>query len=133
MSFLSFTSPRMNSAIILTGLALWATSANAQVVGTASAVNPTSTSAGRTLTLGAQIIHDDRIRTDAKASLQLLFIDRTSMSIGPHSDVIIDDYVFDTKANAGKMTISLGKGLLRFIGGQVTHSGEATIKTPSAL
>jgi hypothetical protein len=134
MSFLFFTTlPRMNPAIILAGLALWTTSANAQVVGTASAVNPTSTEAGRTLALGAQIIHDDRIQTDAKASVQLLFIDRTSMSIGPNSDLVIDDYVFDTKANTGKMTVSLGKGLLRFIGGQVSHSGETTIKTPSAL
>jgi hypothetical protein len=133
MSLLFVATSRLSAAIVVAGLALAATPANAQVVGTTSAVNPTSTSAGRTLTLGAQIIHDDRIRTDAKASLQLLFIDRTSMSIGPNSDVIIDDYVFDTKANAGKLTVSLGKGLLRFIGGQITHSGEANIKTPSAL
>src|SRR3974390_3015841 len=117
----------------LATLVLTAAPSDAQVLGRTSAVNPNSSPAGRTLTTGAQIIHNESVHTDAKGSLQLLFIDRTSMSIGPNADLVIDDYVFDTKSNTGSMTVSLGKGLMRFIGGQVTHSGETLIKTPAAL
>ncbi len=109
----------------------------AQKVGTAAAVNPASTGAPpgggvRTLSLGAEVVHNERIHTDAKGSVQLLFLDRTSMSIGPNSDVVIDEYAFDPNANTGKLAVRVGKGVMRFVGGQISHSGEATITTPSA-
>ncbi len=109
----------------------------AQKVGTASAVNPASTGKPpgggvRTLTLGAEVVHKERVQTDASGSVQLLFVDKTSMSIGPNSDVTIDEYVFDPNTNTGKMAVTVGKGVMRFVGGQVSHSGEATVTTPSA-
>ncbi len=116
---------------------LGAAPAWAQKVGTAAAVNPASSGAPpggsvRTLTLGAEVVHNERIHTDAKGSVQLLFVDRTSMNIGPSSDVTIDEYVYDPNAKTGKLVVTVGKGLMRFVGGQVSHTGEATVKTPSA-
>jgi hypothetical protein len=110
-----------------------ASPAIAQTVGKTAAVNPASTASGRVLTLGAEIVHKERIQTSAQGSLQLLFIDRTTMSIGPNSDLVIDEYVFDPKTNTGKMSVSLGKGLMRFVGGQISHDGNATVKTPMAV
>jgi hypothetical protein len=106
--------------------------ASAQVVGKAATVNPDATKAGQLLTIGASVIHDERIVTSAAGSTQLLFIDQTTLSIGPNSELTIDDYVFDTQRGVGKMTVSLGKGVMRFIGGQITHNGSATVKTPPA-
>ncbi|MDB5619898.1 FecR domain-containing protein [Tardiphaga sp.] len=107
--------------------------ATAQQVGTASAVNPAATSNMRTITIGASIAHKERIQTQAGGSVQLLFIDKTSMTIGPNSDLTIDEYVFDPKANTGKLAATLGKGALRFVGGQISHNGEAEVKTASAV
>ncbi len=119
--------------LAILGVALTAGPAISQTVGKAAAVNPAATSSsGRTLTLGSDIIHKERVRTSAAGSLQLLFIDRTTLNIGPNSDVLIDEYVFDPNTNTGKMSVSLGKGLMRFVGGQISHSGNAQVKTPTA-
>src|SRR5690242_9830833 len=82
-------------ALATIGFVLATGPAICQTVGTAAAVNPAASSAGKILTLGSPIIHKERVRTDTGGSVQLLFIDRTTMSIGPNSDVLIDEYVFD--------------------------------------
>jgi hypothetical protein len=120
------------AAIAFVTIVAGASAAAQQVVGKTSAVNPDATASGRTLAIGASVIHRERIRTDTRGSLQLLFIDRTTITIGPSSDLVIDEYVFDPNRNVGRMTVSLGRGVMRFVGGQVTHSGEATVKTPPA-
>jgi len=112
--------------------------AQAQQVGTAAAVNPASiaretTGGTRTIVLGQSISHKERIQTTAGGSVQLLFLDKTSMTIGPNSDVSIDEYVFDPAANSGKLAATLAKGAMRFVGGQISHNGEATIKTATAV
>ena len=124
-----------HTALVLatSGFVLAAGPAISQTVGKAAAVNPAATSSsGRTLTLGSEIIHKERIRTNTGGSLQLLFLDRTTLNIGPNSDVLIDEYVFDPNTNTGKMSVSLGKGLMRFVGGQISHQGNAQVKTPTA-
>ncbi|MGP0095373.1 MAG: FecR domain-containing protein [Xanthobacteraceae bacterium] len=123
--------------LILTMVTLGTIPALAQTVGTAAAVNPASTGkppggSVRTLTIGSDVVHNERIHTDAAGSVQLLFVDKTAMSIGPNSDVTIDEYVFDPNTNTGRMAVTVGKGVMRFVGGQVSHDGEATVTTPSA-
>ncbi|MCX7321171.1 MAG: FecR domain-containing protein, partial [Hyphomicrobiales bacterium] len=108
------------------------TAAHAQQVGTASAVNPAATINMRTITIGSSISHMERIRTTASGSVQVLFVDKTSMTVGPNSDLTIDEYVFDPKSGEGKLAATLGKGALRFVGGLISHAGNAEIKTSAA-
>ena len=110
-----------------------ATSSAAQTVGVTSAVNPASLGAGKPLTIGAAVLHNERIDTNSDGSAQLLFLDRTTMVIGPNSKVVIDDYVYDTRTQSGHMAVTVTKGLLRFVGGQIAHGGNATIDTPTAV
>jgi hypothetical protein len=124
--------------IATTAIALAATTfggpvAQAQQVGTASAVNPAATANLKTISIGQSIAHKERIQTKANGSVQLLFLDKTSMTIGPNSDLTIDEYVYDPKASTGKLAATLSKGALRFVGGQISHNGDAEIKTASAL
>jgi len=116
----------------------WLGRADAQQVGTAAAVNPASlaretTGNTRTIVLGQSIAHKERIQTTAAGSVQLLFLDKTSMTIGPNSDVSIDEYVYDPQENSGKLAATLAKGAMRFVGGQISHNGDATIKTATAV
>jgi hypothetical protein len=120
-------------AITTAVLALCGATAQAQQVGTASAVNPAATANLKTITIGQSIAHKERIQTKSSGSVQLLFLDKTSMTIGPNSDLTIDEYVYDPSANTGKLAATLGKGALRFVGGQISHNGDAEIKTASAL
>ena len=120
-------------AMTAAALALGGATAQAQQVGTASAVNPAATANLKTIVIGQSIAHKEHIQTKSSGSVQLLFLDKTSMTIGPNSDLTIDEYVYDPKANTGKLAATLGKGALRFVGGQISHNGDAEIKTASAL
>jgi len=122
---------RIAALALLVGLP--AMPALAQEVGKASAVNPAATANLRTITIGSSITHKERIKTAAEGSVQILFVDKTSMTIGPNSDLTIDEYVYDPNAGSGKLAATLGKGALRFVGGQISHSGDAEIKTASAV
>lgn len=109
----------------------------AQQVGTAAAVNPAAQARGtggsRTIVLGQSIAHRERIQTTSAGSVQLLFLDKTSMTIGPNSDLAIDEYVYDPNTNTGKMAATLTKGVMRFVGGQISHAGNAQVTTPTAV
>jgi hypothetical protein len=123
--------------VALTIALLAAAPAAAQQVGTATAVNPLSEStppggATAPLVVGAHIVHKERVHTTPAGTVQLLFTDKSSMSIAPNTDIVIDEYVYDPNANSGHMLVSLTKGALRFVGGQLSHQGAATITTSAA-
>lgn len=116
--------------------ALLVAAPSAQEVGRAGAVNPAASGAPpgaspRTLELGARIIHRERIQTTASGSLQLIFLDKTTLNIGPNSDLVIDEFVYDPAAGTGRMAATLTKGVMRFVGGQVSHTQGATVRTPA--
>lgn len=123
--------------VALAAVSLPLQTAQAQQVGTAAAVNPAaqarSSGGARTIVIGQSIAHRERIQTTAAGSVQLLFLDKTSMTIGPNSDLAIDEYVYDPNANTGKLAATLTKGVMRFVGGQISHNGNAQITTPNAV
>jgi FecR protein len=123
-------------SFLLVGLALAAIPALAQEVGTATAVNPLSerTSGDKTvaLTVGARIIHKERIHTTPSGTVQLLFLDGSTLSIGPNSSLLIDEFVYDPNSGTGRSVTSLTEGALRFVGGKISHQGGATISTAAA-
>jgi hypothetical protein len=124
-------------AAFLIGAALIAAPAAAQQVGTATAVNPLSetTPPGATtvdLTVGARIVHKERIHTTPTGTVQLAFLDKSTLSIAPNTSILIDEYVYKPDSNAGHMLVSLTEGALRFVGGELSHQGDASIVTPAA-
>jgi hypothetical protein len=52
--------------------------------------------------------------------------------ISPNSDVTINEFVFNRSAYSGSLSMRVGKGLVRFVGGQISHSGGAGIATSMA-
>jgi hypothetical protein len=107
-------------------------------VGVTAAVNPTATgqSPGQTvrqLSIGSDVVHNERIQTSSGGSTQVIFIDRTSLTISPNSDITINDYVYNRNAKSGNLSIKVAKGVMRFVGGEISHGGGARITTPSAV
>src|SRR5258708_6849472 len=96
------------AAFAAISLAAGPQAALAQQIGTAGAVNPASKGsiggATRTIELGAAVIHKERIETSDKGSVQLVFIDKTTMNIGPNSNLVIDEFVYDPSTGTGKMS-----------------------------
>jgi hypothetical protein len=111
--------------------------ATAQGIGTAAAVNPRSTGTPparpmRVLEIGASLVRNERISTSASGSLQVLLADKTTIALGPGSDLVLDQFVYDPQRGTGQMTAGLARGVLRFVGGNISHSGGATFQTPVA-
>lgn len=122
--------------VSIAAVALMTLSAAAQV-GTATAVNPASESTppgGSTvaLTVGAHVVHKERIHTTPTGSVQLLFVDKSTLSIAPNTSILIDEFVYDPNSGKGHMLATLTQGALRYVGGQFSHQGEATITTSAA-
>jgi hypothetical protein len=109
----------------------------ADTVGTAGAVNTTSSGtppagATRVIQIGTQVVENEKIETTGTGSVQVLFIDKTTLNVGPNSTLVIDRFVYNPATTRGELAISLGKGVLRVVGGVATHSEGATIRTPVA-
>ncbi len=108
----------------------------AQSVGVAAAVNQTAfgtppSQKPRTMVLGDQVIHNEKINTNGKGLLQILLADGTSFTVGPNSSMVIDSFVYDPDANTAQVVATLGKGVFRFIGGRTSKSPDgAVLKTP---
>lgn len=129
--------PHKIVAVLLAAALVTGPAALAQQVGTATAVNPESDSTppgGSTvaLTVGAQVVHKERIHTTPTGSVQLLFLDKSSLSIGPNTSILIDEFVYDPNTNTGHMVAKLTEGAMRYVGGQLSHQGAVTISTADA-
>ena len=88
--------------------------AEAATVGTAGAANTRSTGTPpggnlRVIEIGTQVVSDEKIGTSASGSVQLLFIDKTTLNIGPNSSLVIDKFVFNPATQQGELAVSLGK------------------------
>jgi hypothetical protein len=83
--------------------------------------------------VGDSIFENQRIVTDSRSRMQLMMVDKSSITIGPNSDLTINQYRFDKKKpNVGQMVLSAAKGLFRFVGGLLSKRNPVRVKTPLA-
>jgi len=52
--------------------------------------------------------------------------------VGPRSDLVIDEYVYDPATGIGEMTIDISKGVFRLVGGKISKNNPVIFNTPSA-
>ena len=107
-------------------------------VGVAAAVNTVTTGIPpvqpqQVLTIGAEIVHNERIITDASGQTQLLFRDGSTFTVGENADVVIDDFIYDPETTKGKLALSVTRGAFRFVGGKLSKDGSVAISTPAAV
>ena len=105
-------------------------------VGVGGAVNPQATGSppggtSRSLAVGQEVLFNERLATAAAGQAQVLFLDESALSIGPNSDVVVDQFVYDPKAAAGKLALSATRGAFRFVGGKLSKEGAVTLTAPS--
>ena len=107
-------------------------------VGVAAAVNQDAESKPprrplRRLYLGDNLVFNEMVKTGPRGLTQILLADRSALTVGSNSTLVIDKFVYDPAADKGKMALSLAKGVVRFVGGALSKKrGQVTLKTPSA-
>ncbi|HQZ11392.1 MAG TPA: FecR domain-containing protein [Devosia sp.] len=123
---------RIAALAVLTALAVPALAANP--TGKALGVDPDarteSSRAARTLVVGDDVFIGDRIVTDAKGLVQIMFSDDTKLVVGPHSALLIEDYLLRDNGRGGKLAINALSGTFRFITGGSAKNKYA-IETPT--
>jgi hypothetical protein len=124
----------LSFALVLTSPALAAEQAgvSAAVRGQV-ALTRVQIAVGRQVVGGEPILLQDAIQSGQRSGMQILLLDQTVFTIGPESELVIDEFVYDPKTNAGKLSAEITKGVFRFVSGKIAHEKpeDMKVKLPS--
>lgn len=116
-------------------LALPALPASAERVGNVGAANAsafgTPPAASRhALAVGLGVDKGERIDTSNDGNAQIVFDDSSTLTVGRNSSIVIDDFAYH--GGGGSQGVRFAKGVMRFVGGGVSHQSGANLQTPTA-
>lgn len=105
--------------------------------GVAGRMNPnvTASRAGfepRRINIGDAVFMNERVATGPDGRVQLMLLDRTSLTVGPNAELLIDRFIYDPDRGTGELAISALQGVFRLVGGELTKNNAATVRTPVA-
>jgi hypothetical protein len=122
-------SHRWTLASVLTVLfAMQTTVSNAEPrIGTAASTRPNVEAVGvgstQTLSAGSEIYANQTVRTGNRGMADLVFLDKTNLSVGPKSEVRLDKFVYDPTGSGGSVVLQATRGAFRFVTGtQAKHA-----------
>ena len=89
----------------------------------------------RVLVVRDPVYRNERLSTSTENNtlLHLRLLDGTVLTLGPSSEMVLDDFAVNPKAGTAEVQVTLSRGLLRFVGGN--HAGAGVryrVKTPVA-
>jgi hypothetical protein len=124
----------MPASVLTVLLAMQSTVSNADPrIGTAASTRPSveAVAGGNTQTLsaGSEIYANQTVRTGNHGMADLVFLDKTNLSVGPTSEVRLDKFVYDPTGSSGSVVLQATRGAFRFVtGSQAKHAYE--VSTP---
>ena len=96
------------------------------VTGTLAATHETAP-----LRAGIDVFQNETIDTADNSASRVIFQDRTELSVGPQSSVVLDRFVFDPDPSKSAVAVSIAKGVARFSTGLLPKP-DYVIRTPAA-
>ncbi|MFZ5782109.1 MAG: FecR family protein [Pseudomonadota bacterium] len=90
------------------------------------------TEAERVLRIGVDVQANELITTAANDRAHLVFLDGSSLTVGPNAQLVIDKFVFDPTSKTGELAINASRGVLRLVGGKISKTSPIVITTPSS-
>jgi len=86
-----------------------------------------------TVTNGTIVELNDRVETKT-GKVKITFKDNTTVSVTENSSLVVDDFVYDPKSNAGRLNLKAAGGTVRYVSGAIAHNDpkSVNIKTPTA-
>jgi hypothetical protein len=102
-------------------------------IGVAASITPSAEggvgTVFQTLATGSELHANETVRTGDAGKADLVFIDRTNLTVGPTSEVVLDKFVYDPVGSKGKVVVQTTRGAFRFVTGTQDHSAYQ-INTP---
>ena len=89
---------------------------------------PTGAAGRAVLVEAAAIFRNERLETGADSAAGIRFIDKSKLTLGSNSSVVVDEYVY--AGDASRSTMKLAKGAFRFISGQMPEKN-MKLQTPT--
>ncbi len=83
------------------------------------------------LEVGDEVVREAKLYTEEFGSMDVRFDDNSVLTLGPNSEIVIDDYVYAPDQTTGKAVLSFTQGALRMISGSMPKEA-VTIATPVA-
>ena len=85
--------------------------------------------------VGTPVLVGATLKTGPKGSLGVTLNDETVISIGPDSEVSVDEFAFDPQAGDLKLGASMVRGTLNFISGLIAkmRPEAQTVRTPTGM
>jgi hypothetical protein len=128
--------PLLTAALLAAGAILLPVAASAKVgVTSAAEGDPRGkppAEAERVLRVGVDVQANEVITTQANDRAHLMFLDGTSLSVGPNAQLTIDKFVYDPATKTGDLAINASKGVFRLVGGKISKTNAITVTTPSS-
>jgi hypothetical protein len=74
----------------------------------------------------------DVLNTDSEGSLGIVFIDESSLSLGPDTTLTVDEYVFAPGTNEGSFLSRVTRGTLLYVSGLIAKVSpeSVAVETP---
>jgi hypothetical protein len=86
----------------------------------------------RVLRVGTDVQANEIISTTDSDRAHLVFLDGTTLTIGPSSSMTIDKFVYDPTTQKGELAVNATKGVFRIIGGRISKTSTIAVTTPAA-
>jgi hypothetical protein len=115
------------SALLLTSLfAMQVTLSEAATqIGVAASIKPNADrvvgTKAETLAPGSELYANETVRTGNLGRADLVFIDKTNLTVGPASEVRLDKFVYDPTGSSGQVVMQMSRGAFRFVTGSQEH------------
>ncbi len=77
------------------------------------------------------VYSEETVTTGPEARTELEFVDRTHLSVGANSQVVLDSFVYDPSQGTGEAVVTFGKGVFRWVTGDMSKDAYK-LNTPSA-
>jgi len=84
------------------------------------------------INVGDPVFSNQRLVTDSTGRIVVMLLDRSTLTLGPDSELNISEYAYDPAERSGNMAIEAAKGFFRFVGGFLSKRRPVRIRTASA-
>jgi hypothetical protein len=131
------------SALLLAGLASFFLAATPPASAQPRGVGVTSATDGdplgrppslpeRVLRIGIDVQANEMITTGPNDRAHLVFLDGSSLTVGPDAQLTVDKFVYDPNTKTGELALNASKGVFRLVGGRISKTTPIVVKTPSS-
>lgn len=107
-------------------LAMQSTASIAETrIGVAASIKPNAEGVvganSQTLSPGSELYASETVRTGNLGQADLVFLDKTNLTVGPTSEVLLDKFVYDPTGSSGRVVMQATRGVFRFVTGTQDH------------